>query len=399
MKLALTMLVTLVATILLTTHATAQTDKFGGTLAIQREAAGFFRVEKVHDRFIFITPEGHGYLALGANHIGKFMQGQAADLLTRFDGNREKSEEALVQSIRDLGLNAGEAYAPFWPTLQTQMPWVANIDYPAGAKNYQFDVFDPVWQKQLHSHILKACRAFATNPMVLGVAFVDQPEWGKPRLEYFRSLPDSAPGKVRLVEWQKSGGSDDGFLAMVADTHYAQLKAAVHEGAPRHMFFGERFVLRKTKDAVLQAVGKYVDVFCTQALILSRHRPPEWQLFQADGWDHEMKMTGKPILVVDWAAPFSLGAAFDTEHGPIKSEAEAAEDSAKWLTAALAHPGIVGVFRCQLIGTHGNDRWFEGKAKRTYLRDDGTPFPEMAERVSAANRAALKAAYDQATAR
>jgi len=65
------------------------------------------------------------------------------------------------------------------------------------------------------------------------------------------------------------------------------------------------------------------------------------------------------------------------------------------LTALLAHPAIVGLFRCQLAGTHGNDRWFEGKAKRTYLRDDGTPFPIMAARIREANQAAC----DQATAR
>lgn len=62
-------------------------------------------------------------------------------------------------------------------------------------------------------------------------------------------------------------------------------------------------------------------------------------------------------------------------------------------TAALAHPGIVGVFRCQLIGTHGNDRWFKGKAKRNYLKDDGTPFERMAAEISKAIQAALKAVY------
>jgi len=119
---------------------------------------------------------------------------------------------------------------------------------------------------------------------------------------------------------------------------------------------------------------------------------PEGHGYLALGANH----TGKPILVVDWAAPFSLGAAFDSEHGPIKTEADAAKDSAQWIAAALAHPAIVGVFRCQLAGTHGNDRWFEGKAKRTYLRDDGTPFPLMGAKVSEANRAALQAAYAKA---
>lgn len=220
---------------------------------------------------------------------------------------------------------------------------------------------------------------------------------GQKRVEFFESLSDSAPGKKRLIEHRRAGGSDQEFLGIAADAHYAQLKAALRESAPHHLFLGERFVLRKSPDAVLRAVGKHVDVFSTQALILSRHRPPEWQQFQADGWDHELRVTGKPILVVDWAAPFSLGAAFESEHGRIKTEEDAATDSAKWLTAALAHPGIVGIFRCQLIGTHGNDRWFEGKAKRTYLRDDGTPFPHVAARVSEANRQALNAALGTGT--
>jgi hypothetical protein len=58
---------------------------------------------------------------------------------------------------------------------------------------------------------------------------------------------------------------------------------------------------------------------------------------------------------------------------------------------ALSHPAIIGLFRCQLAGTHGYDKWFLGKAKRTYLQDDGTPFPAFAEKVREANRATLKA--------
>jgi hypothetical protein len=374
----------------------AETDRFGGTTTIRREATGFFRVDQVNGRWMFITPEGHSYLALGANHIGKFMQSQSAPLLKRFGGDHEKAAAALIQALRDLGLNAGEAYAPFWQNLQTQMPWVANVTYPQGAANFQFDVFDPKWQAKLRAHVERECQAITDNPFVIGVAFVDQPEWGRKRLEYFRGLPEGTPGRKRLQEHQ---GNDEDFLGVIADAHYAQLKAAVREGAPKHLFLGERFVLRKAPDAVLKAVGKHVDVFCTQALILSRYRPPEWQTFQRDGWDHEFALTGKPVLVIDWAAPFSLGEAFDSEHGRIKTEADAAEDSAKWITDALAHPGIVGVFRCQLVGTHGNDRWFEGKAKRTYLRDDGTPFPIMATRVREANQTALKAAYDKAAAK
>jgi hypothetical protein len=48
---------------LLASLAAAETDRFGGTLAIQREATGHFRVEQMQGRWMFITPEGHGYTA------------------------------------------------------------------------------------------------------------------------------------------------------------------------------------------------------------------------------------------------------------------------------------------------------------------------------------------------
>jgi hypothetical protein len=375
-------------------------DRFGGARAIRREATGFFRVEPVGGRWLFVTPEGHGFLALGANHLGKAMLTQARPVLDRFDGDTGHAAAALLDEIRRLGLNAGDAYAPAWPPLRERLPWIAHVGYPDTGREgtYAFDVFDPAWQARLRAKVEAACRELAVDPWVIGIAFADQPDWTARRVAYFAALPDTAPGKQRLLAHRRAGGGDEDFLAHVADAHYAQLRAAVRAGAPRHLFLGERFVLRKAPDAVLRAVGRHVDVFSTQALILSRQRPPEWQEFQADAWDHEARLTGRPVLVIDWAAPFSLAAAFDSEHGRIKAEADAATDAARWLSAALAHPAIVGVFRCQLLGTHGNDRWFDGRARRNYLRPDGTPFPVTATAIAAANRAALHAAYTRAAA-
>jgi hypothetical protein len=48
------------ASLLIVSAQFAQTDRFGGTLSIQREATGHFCVEQVNGRWMFITPEGHG---------------------------------------------------------------------------------------------------------------------------------------------------------------------------------------------------------------------------------------------------------------------------------------------------------------------------------------------------
>jgi hypothetical protein len=367
-------------------------DRYGGTTAIRREATGFFRVEQINGRWLFVTPEGHGFLALGVNHVGKFMEGQADAFVRRIGGERRQADTALFQAMADLGLNAGEAYVPHWPPLQAAKPWVAVINFPDD-KTGRYDVFDPAWQTAVSAHVTAACREFAANPFVLGVAFTDVPEWGKGRFAHYAGLPAEAPGRRRLEAHRTEGGNDDTFLALVADTLYATLKAAVRTGAPRHLFLGERLVVRIYAEPVLRAMARHVDVLCLQAIALSPHRPPDWQTFQADGWRRDFAIARKPVLIVDWAAAFSSADAFDSPRGRLKSEPEAARDVAEWIAGALAEPYVVGLFWCQLAGTHINDRHFLGPAKRTLLRDDATPWPNLTTAATAANRAALQQAY------
>lgn len=365
-------------------------DRFGGFKGIQREATGFFRVENVDGRWMFITPEGHGYLALGVNHIDVFLAGQADAMLQRLGGDRRKVEEELFQSVQDLGFNAGGAYGS--DEKQFQLPWVASLQYPGGEK-FKMDVFDPAWQAKLRAAVLRQCKAFANDPFVLGVSFIDIPHYRNFRIHYFRTLPESAPGRKRYEEAKRDGLTDDEFMGIVADTLYGQLKAAVREGAPHHLFLGEKFQLRDAPDPVLKAVGKHVDVFCTQALVRSEHRPPEWQTFQKEAFDHEFQLTGKPMLIIDWSAPFSFGEAFECSAGLVKPEAEAAADRAKWLSDACAQPYLIGVFRCFLLGLHPNDKMLEGRGRRSCLRDDGTPFPVITESTGAANRMVLQRVF------
>ena len=68
------------------------------------------------------------------------------------------------------------------------------------------------------------------------------------------------------------------------------MRRATREAAPNHLIFGERFRRRGAPDSVIKAAGKYVDVFCTQALVLSPQRPPEWQVFQQEGYAHEFAL-------------------------------------------------------------------------------------------------------------
>lgn len=407
-------------------------DAFGGYSAIQREATGWFRVAQADDRWMFITPQGHGYLALGANHTGQYLKEahQSTPLYERLAGDSLRAQEAMYQAYREAGLNAGEAYMPLDPYLKHRLPYIAHFGYP-GSK-HAFDVFDDSVQTAFRQSLIPACRRIANDSLVLGVAFVDLPVWDSRRVDFFRSLPATAPGKVAYVRFLKDRyadniqafneayntpfasfddlssatewaldtnqpavqADDELFMGRIAAVLYPLLKDIVREGAPHHLFMGERYVLRMVPEPVLRVIGQHVDIFCTQALILSPQRPPEWQVFQQAGFDSTFAVVQKPILVIDWATPFSLDSTYVNDRGTIKEEAAAAEDVAAWITAALQQPYIIGVFKCQFIGTHGNDRWFpEGRMKRTLWQDDGTAFPVMTERVARAHREALQRAY------
>ena len=407
-------------------------DALGGYSAIQREATGWFRVEQVNDRWLFINPAGHGYLALGANHTGRYLREahQSTPLYERLAGDSLQAQEAMYRAYREAGFNAGEAYLPLDPYLKQRLPYIAHFDYPGG--KHAFDVFDDSVQTAFRQALVPACRRIANDSLVLGVAFVDLPIWDSRRVDFYRSLPATAPGKAEYVrfledryagdiqllnkvynasftsfadlsaatEWMLDANQaavqedDELFLGKIAAVLYPLLKGIVREGAPHHLFLGERYVLRMVPEPVLRVAGQHVDVFCTQALILSPQRPPEWQVFQQAGFDSTFAVVQKPMVVIDWATPFSLDSTYVNDRGTIKEEAAAAEDVADWVTAALQQPYIIGVFKCQFIGTHGNDRWFpEGRMKRTLWQDDGTAFPVMTGRVARAHREALLRAY------
>ncbi|MBM3755389.1 MAG: hypothetical protein FJW38_15560 [Acidobacteria bacterium] len=409
----------------------AERDRYGGWNSIRANATGYFRVEEIRGRWYLITPEGNGYIAIGANHIGAYLRSaeQSGPLLKRAGESGDKALALLIGEMKSLGLTAGEAYAPLHAKLGRLFPRIENINYPTPSK-FEFDVFDPAVVSKIHDHTVSACRAFASDPWVIGVAFADQPVWDSRRVDHHRNLAPTSPGRTRYAEFLRSRytdaaacnaaygtafssltpeedfksidakkpavkADDEAFLGIIADRLYGELKAATRKGAPNHLFLGERFVVRQAPSEVIRAVGRHVDIHCTQALILSPQRPPEWQVFQADGYRTTYAQIGqKPVIVIDWAAPFSLDTTYETERGVIKSEAESGDDAAAWIRAAFEEPYLVGLFTCQLAGRHGNDRWFpEGRMKRTLLRDDGTPFPQRTQRIADAQKAVLRRVF------
>ena len=93
---------------------------------------------------------------------------------------------------------------------------------------------------------------------------------------------------------------NEAFCALIVSTLFPQIRDAVKRGAPNHLFMGEHPAIRMIPDAVITAMAPHIDVYLAQAVEVSPQRPPEWQVFQSNRWDHEYALHQKPT-VIHWS--------------------------------------------------------------------------------------------------
>ena len=90
-------------------------DAYGGATTIKAQATGYFWLKEIHGRWFFITPEGHGFIPLGVNHLLSYFGGEQGRLRTNElnlvkaqDGdNPQRAVERVEAMLREVeSLNA-----------------------------------------------------------------------------------------------------------------------------------------------------------------------------------------------------------------------------------------------------------------------------------------------------
>ena len=429
-------------------HPDPSKDRFGGDTRTQLAATGNFRVEQVKGRWLFITPDGHPYIALGANHTGPTIrdQGRMNGLWKRWNDDPDLTAKEMLKIIQGMGFTAGDVYQPE-ATYTRTLPWISFFWY--GDANHTFvDVFNEQTMADVTRRAFEHAQSVADNPWVLGIGGPDLSMWDDKLVRKYREMKPNAPGRQRYaafireryandiakfnqtygaafasfddlatqgkltypgdleddkidpwtVRWrlpvpaEKSAHPEmtrdnDAFCALIASTLFPQVRAAVKRGAPHHLFLGEHLAVRMIPDAVIATMAPHIDAYLAQAVEVSPQRPPEWQIFQRERWDAEYALLQKPIIIVDWGAVFSFDQPFEYKGATIKSEREASDDAAKFIGDAFERPYIIGLFLCKLLGDHRNDaNFFQNRATRTYLKPDATAYPYRTERLKRALR-------------
>ncbi|MDP3072870.1 MAG: hypothetical protein Q8N18_21440 [Opitutaceae bacterium] len=417
-------------------------DAFGGWTNLKGRATGWFHLESFNGRTLLVTPAGHGFVALGVNHLNavKSHGPDEPDLFrTRYGGDWEKYAAEVLRYFDAWGLNTvDEGVEP----LRRVRPYFAGRDFVATAKYkrppgepgaWEFpDVFDPAVVARLERDVEAFCREHRDNKNLIAYYWTDTPTWDVRKTRVFRQtdwvseirkLAATAAGKQRYARFlgERHGGDlarvnrayglslqsfadlpgadfagvdlnryevardDEVFLGLIAREYYGIVGPAMRRHDPHHLVFGEKYLLGDIPSQVLAAAVPHVDAIAVQPGdgYIPIYTPGD--IFPRDEFAELHALSGKPIMICDHQIGFP-SARYPRSIWPYHlraNEAEAAAATERFMREAFACAYIVGYMRCQYIDRFADRR---GAIKLGLLRDDSTPYVEL---VAATTRASV----------
>ena len=377
-------------------------DASGGSTTIKTEATGWFRIQKVQQRWFFITPEGHGYLPLGVNHLRSYFNGEGGrlrpverDLVkAKHGGDAGAAAAHLEAMLRSWGFNYAGYDAP--PSFRKRMPFSTGFIQTQTSAVHPgvkyVDVFAPEFATDLDQRVAAHCAPLRENKLLLGHYLADLPLWGDKAwmdaqesdkgeswLSFFRKLSPGSPGGMVYAQHRDN---EEALIPVIADQIYRLTAAAFQKHDPHHLVLGERYAGNRLHLPVIEAAAKHFPVIAVQL-----DGP-----FDAALYEELHRRTGRPLISCDHVTAFPTAATPSVRGKPVKTEHEAAALYAAYLREAFAEPYMLGYNRCQLmtrIRTDGDPpAWKQG-----LLAPDGEPYPTLLKAVTETNRAVMQQVF------
>lgn len=302
---------------------------------------------KINGRHWLVGPDGKPFFAHGITHVGN---------------NRAKFDFAEISTAcKRLGFNAYGYGCP--AQLRSDMPYVESWNHLVPISTYRgknaikfVDVFDPKEQAKLDAGVKANCFRSRQHPHnVIGYCWTDLGAWpldnttGKNWVDFIRGLPENAPGQKAYQEFLETWEGDDDkareqtFLRLIAREYFRVVGEANKRYDPDHLIFGDRFAFNTLDPDVVKEMLPYVDGIAIQ--------PPFWGPFPKQKFDEIYQLTGKPILLCDFAIRFKDGDK-DVRMWKLSADSVAAGKAyTKYVKAALDTDYIIGIFWCNPVDT------------------------------------------------
>ncbi len=128
-------------------------DTYGGTPAIKGEKTGFFHLQKLGKRWIWITPDGNGFIPLGVSMVARqpvnwngadrHAKGHVDHCLKKY-GSLEAWRKANAKRFRDWGFNF-TGYYTYDRLSSENIPYVITLKLTTGSLDPRWEVAGNVW--------------------------------------------------------------------------------------------------------------------------------------------------------------------------------------------------------------------------------------------------------------
>ncbi len=301
-------------------------NKYGSSMSIKSSASGFFRVEKIDNRWWTIDPEGYPNIQTVINSYRqggsernkkafKKLYSSEADWVDKtatalegygFNGVGSWSAYSLIKEYNSQSQDHKLSYSVNLSMMASygrkrggtyQLP--GNIGFP----NQAIFVFDPEFSEFCDSLAMADLSTYKNDPNLYGYFSDNELPFSAKNLEGYLTLknPDD-PGKQAAEQWLKKKGikineiSDqhrNEFAGFVAERYFRIVSEAIRKADPNHMYLGSRVHgSAKFIPEILQAAGKYCDV-------VSLNYYGVWTPVKEhlENWE---KWAGKPFIITEF---------------------------------------------------------------------------------------------------
>ena len=403
-------------------------DSYGGILSVKGTPNDYFTIQQINGRYCFVTPEGHGMLAIGVTHLRAVLEVAPNNIFqTRYNSNWDTYSDEAEQNLKRWGFNslsygANKEMYHRMPGMLACYP-IKNSEWRSDADFSYEDVFDPSYHTVVEKYIEHMVNQAGDNKMIMGYYWNDIPQWsldktyekrGTNWLIFYRELPANAPGKTVYVEFLKEQhnnnlesvnstynitattwddvksssfsttdrnnarvkSEDQRFLRLIAREFYSVLGTYTKEKDPNRLILGERYFFGDHPDCVLEEQNQWVDAIAFQ---------PGGAHINIAEYEQMYSVVHKPIMICDHQRSFYSDKYPKTMWQQLPSQEEAGKSYNDYLNAALSKPYILGYNRCQYISREAGN-----VLKQGLLDINGNPYETLVERITITNKELMK---------
>jgi hypothetical protein len=338
----------------------ARRDEFGGTEAVRTRATGFFRAERIGNRWWLVTPRGRGFVSIGMNHLDlaalKY-QDNVHIFRQRYGSSDDRYiRDGIAKPLREWGFNtigwsrevvggiwmdpkAPLRHSPEWTPHQFQvagLPYVYNLEFGEfegfNLNPHYPDVDSKAFEEWADYQARSACTGLADDPLLIGYADLPIPN-------FTLDKPGAWAQGLKLND-----PADRAKLERTVRRYFEVTAAAIRRYDRNHMIFGPRFDRPpNTPDWIVRIAGEYFD-----AILCNLYVTPEQVAAAVAEWH---RVSGRPVIISDmlYLAPTGILQVSSNAPGYVPDQAARGEAYRKFADEVLRRPFVVGIHWCAFL--------------------------------------------------